>query len=467
MTIRRYTAGRLLKATGFRSLDATFSAAGTAFSALARTTMSLLAGQEQFGWVKGVDGYTAKMLDAGPGEIMGLLSLNEIVYACMRERMKVLISPTFLVERRLPDGTFATEPDHPLSGLIRRPAPNLDTASFWRCLEASYAGLGVVYLEPLLGTRSNGLRGLNPLNPAWIHEDVQNGVVVAYDWQPPEGEPVRFLPDQLIVRRSVDWANIPPLITALQAVDADEQASTFVAGFFGGGGVPSGIVKSSMEWTEERADDFRAAWMRRFTAGSRAPAILDSRIDSYTRIGVSLDEIDNQSVRTFIETRICMCFGVPPLIIYSYAGLLRAIESNLQEAWASFWDATALPLLREWADWITFGLLPFYELMDDITAGNVRARFDVSMIGPYQEDITAKVEMYRQGYDLGAVTMNELRGVMGMAAHPAGDVFKAPPAPPIPYQLPPANPRPADDQPDDEEGKALLLFPAPKAEVVQ
>ena len=35
-----------------------------------------------------------------------------------------------------------------------------------------------------------------------------------------------------------------------------------------------------------------------------------------------------------------MAFGVPPLIVYAYVGLLRATYSNLKEAWSSFWDAS-------------------------------------------------------------------------------------------------------------------------------
>ena len=72
--------------------------------------------------------------------------------------------------------------------------------------------------------------------------------------------------------------------------------------------------------------------------------------------------------------------------------------------------------------------------------GNVRCRFDPSGLGPYQEDVDAKIQLYRDAYDAGAITMNELRLVMGLAEHPDGDVFKAPPSPPVPWQLPPTEP---------------------------
>ena len=151
------------------------------------------------------------------------------------------------------------------------------------------------------------------------------------------------------MRRAVDWADVPPLVAALGAVEADQLSNDFMRGFFANAGVPSGIVKVRGSWSQTLTDAFRSTWMERFGPGGMSaggPAIFDENIESYTRLGVSLNELDNETLRMFIETRICMCFGVPPLIIYAYAGLLKATYSNLQEAWASFWDATALPCSR-------------------------------------------------------------------------------------------------------------------------
>jgi Phage portal protein len=263
-----------------------------------------------------------------------------------------------------------------------------------------------------------------------MHERYSEGILTGYDWMPPEAPTVHYQPDELIVRRAVDWADVPPMIAALGAVEADELSSTFLRTFFGNSAVPSGIVKVNSTWDEPKKDAFREAWSKRFgplTTSPGIPAIFDSDIDSYERIGVGLSEMDNQNVKVFLETRICMCFGISPLIIYSTAGLLRAIESNLQEAWESTWDATALPLLREWAEWITWAILTRFESRDDVLLGNVRCRFDPSGIGPYQEDVDAKITLYREGYEAGTVKLNEVRLVMGLPALPAaeGDVFKS------------------------------------------
>jgi hypothetical protein len=202
--------------------------------------------------------------------------------------------------------------------------------------------------------------------------------------------------------------------------------------------VPSGIVKVRGTWSETLTDAFRAKWMERFGPGGMnpgGPAIFDENIIDYTRLGVSLDEVDNESVRMFLETRICMCFGVPPLIIYAYAGLLKATYSNLQEAWSSFWDATALPLLREWADWVNWSLLIQYESPEAILLGDVRCRFEPAGLGPYQEDVAARVAQFLDAYKERAVTQNEYRLVLGLAPLPGGDVIDKAPAAPDPAAL--------------------------------
>ncbi len=109
--LKSFTRQRLVKAAQSRSRDATFSATGGMLRTLATQTLSLLQGKEVAGWAVGVDGYTARTLDTSPVSVLGQLTLNEIVYACMRERMKVLISPAFVVERRQADGTYVVEHD--------------------------------------------------------------------------------------------------------------------------------------------------------------------------------------------------------------------------------------------------------------------------------------------------------------------------------------------------------------------
>jgi phage portal protein BeeE len=241
MSITRFTAGRLTKAMTSRSTDATFSAIGGAMRGLAGRGLSLIQGRDVRGYAVGLDGYTARMLDPTPTTLLGQLSTNELVYACMRARMHMLIQPAFVVERRQADGTYLAEPEHDLTALLRRPGPNMDAPTLWKCFEASYASIGRLYIEPMR-TQRGRLGGLNPLNPTYMHEQIEQGQLQYYEWRPPDAPWIRYEPDQLIVRRAVDWADVPPMIAALGAVEADELSANFMRSFYAGNGVPSGII---------------------------------------------------------------------------------------------------------------------------------------------------------------------------------------------------------------------------------
>ena len=131
-----------------------------------------------------------------------------------------------------------------------------------------------------------------------------------------------------------------------------------------------------------------------------------------------------------------MVFGVPPLIVYAYVGLLRATYSNLKEAWGGFWDATMSPAFKEWRAFWTWALLPEFEDERDIQAERVRLHYDMTQVAALQEDVDAMQTRARANWSAGGITLNEYRAAIGYGARPGGDdVFAKPietPAPATP-----------------------------------
>src|SRR5580765_3249519 len=354
-------------------------------------------------------------LDYSRQNLLHLARTHEIVNACLRIRADRLIDPVLVVERTRDGENWEAERDHPLLSLARVPGDSLDTATFWRYLSICWDAVGAVYLEPI---KAGGLLvGVNPLDPQYV-TDVYSatGVLDTIEWYPGYGDRVIFQPNQLIVRRRPLDIDPAPLMAALRAVDQDLSFSDYVRAFFENSAVPSGIIRVHGDSSQESADLIRAKWMERFGHGGvmpNGPAVLDDNAE-YTQLGSKLGDLDNDVLRKEIESRIAMPFQVPPLIIYSYLGVTTATYSNLQEAWRSFWDSPVLPLLREWGDWLTRAILPFYEDPRDIYAGMVRARFDTGSIPALQEDTGPKVAMFLEAYKQGVVTVNEYRGVLGL-----------------------------------------------------
>jgi len=404
----------------------------------------------------------AAQLDYSRQHLLYLAGTHEMVNACLRIRADRLIDPVLVVERSTDGENWEQERDHPLLALARIPGETLDTASFWRFLSMSWDSVGAVYIEPIL--RDGLLVGMNPLNPQYVTEVYgATGRLETYEWYPGYGERVIFTPDQLIVRRRPLDIDPAPLMSALRAVEADLAFSEYVRSFFANSAVPSGIIRVHGSASQESADEIRARWMDRYGAlgtSQHGPAVLDDMAE-YQQVGSKLGDLDNDVLRKEIESRIAMPFQVPPLIIYSYLGITTATYSNLQEAWRSFWDSPVLPLLREWGDWLTRAVLPFYEPPQDIYAGLVRARFDTSTIPALQEDTGPRVAMFEAAYKQAVVSVNEYRIVLGIEPRdePGADDLGAlapPPPPPAPPAIT-AGPVPfsVGEQPPTEEQATL------------
>lgn len=420
-------AARTLLAWTGRTPDATLpltairGGGGTAISSLTDTQLHELT--------------AAPPLQTTPAALLNTARTSEIVNACLRVRADGLIAPVPVVERREADGSYTAIPDHPLIMLLRAPGPTLDPSTLWRTMSVSWDATGVVYLEPLY---ENGLLvGLNPLNPAAITEYPDR---IEYD----DGYVrVRFGRDELITRRTILWADPPPLYVALGAVAADQSMNEYIRAFFAFGGVPSGIIKVKGKLITGQAAGIRARWIRRFGGAATAqalglsadadedpfmggPAVLDETVD-YQRVGAQLDELQSKDLRGIAESRVTMAFGVPGLIIYSFTSGEQATYNNLGEAWASFWDSTMEPLVIEWQEWVNRVLLSQFETIADVLLGNVRFRFELKDVAAYQDDIAQQLKELRDAVKDGLATRNEYRDRARLPRDEAGgDVYLVP-----------------------------------------
>lgn len=394
-------------------------------------------------------------LDTSACNTLDIARMHEVVNACIRIRSDRLIETPLVVERSTDGVNFEAIPNHALNQLFRMPGPNLDSASLWRCMSVSYDTAGLVYLDPTFDLRGV-LKGFNPLDPCAVTERFYGTQLAYIDYRTESGQLVRYGPNDLVMRRRVFWADVPPVWSALRAVDEDLSSSNYIRSFFRNGGVPSGVLNVDGYMSKTNADAYALDWASQFGQGGvrqNGVAVLDKLV-TYQEVGSKLNEIENEPLRKFIESRIAMPFGVPPLIIYSYLGLASSTYSNLKEAWDSFWDATVTPYLNEWASWITRTILPAYEDAQEIAAGRVRARFDTTGLGPYQEDVTQKSAIAKDGFEQGVLSVNERRQAMGYDPidDPAADEIAALQAPePEPQELPPAEPAAAEAAADAAE----------------
>lgn len=347
---------------------------------------------------------------------------NEVVYACISTKQRTAVDPRLYVERLQNDDQWAEVDGHPLRRLIMKPNPDMDEINFWQWFIASRETCGEFYAEIVRATKTGPPVELYPLNPALV-DPIPNsdGTIGAYQWK--LGYLKQIIPaEDMLVYRNVDignrWRGLSPLSVALGAVGGDIAQTDYVNEFFRVGGIPAGLMTiKGRTVTPLEAEEIREKWRAKFSpsmGGNMTDiAVMDENAE-FQVLGSKLDELSSEELRGVAESRICMVFGVPPLVIYAYIGMLRSIQSNLREAWSQFWESTLTPEYRAMRQWLTTRMLPEYESDDLVMGERVRCQWDMSQVAALQDDVDAIQKRARENYTAGGITRNEFRAVIGL-----------------------------------------------------
>lgn len=361
------------------------------------------------------------------------MSLNELVYACIAVKATAARDPRLTVQVQKTSGgklTYEEQPGHPFRSLIMRPNDRMTEGDLMRAMIVSWdiSNPRRFYCEKEY--KSSLLIGLHPLNPSLMRPKYSHArrELIGYEWS--DGSTRRdYALDELLIRSAPAWYDPPPLVAALGATESDTAQTDYVRAFFENGGVPPGLLKYNMPLNDDKRDEIRDKWRSRY--GNRFGrnhdiGVLDTNVE-WQETGATLDKLQSQTLRSVAESRICMVFGVPPLIVYAYVGLLRATYSNLGEAWRGFWDATMSPTFKELRDFWTWGLLSEFEEEADIRSERVRLAYDMSTVAALQEDVDAIQKRSEAAWRAGGITRAEYRQALGQQADP-GDAFYLLPA---------------------------------------
>lgn len=352
---------------------------------------------------------------------------NELAFACIAVRSGAAQDPRLLVQRRTNDAdgtiTYETIEDHLFRSLIARPNKDMTESDLMRAAIVSWdiSNPRRFYCEK---TRVNGLlKELTPLNPQFMTpKKGARGDTIGYLWNDGSYRQEYAL-DDLVIRSAPVWYDPPPLVAAGGSIGSDISQTDYVRTFFENGGTPPGFLKYQQPLKQWQKDDIRAQWRNIYGnagGGQFDVGVLDLSAD-YQQLGSRLDTLASEVLRSVSESRVCMVFGVPPLIIYAYVGLIRATYSNLKEAWASFWDATMSPLFREWRDFWMWNLLSEYEYEEDIRSGAIRLIYDLSQVAALQDDVDKAQDRARKNFAVRGITRNEFRADIGKPPDPSPD----------------------------------------------
>ena len=404
-----------------------------------------------------IDLPTAPLLDVTPLSLGRYASKSEVVYACIEKKAQVACDPELVLQTMNSKGEWERVDQHPALDVLMNPNPHDDWEGLLKTWVSSENIAGWFVAEIVPNGAGQPVQ-LYPLRPDCIHVVYVRGskgnVVDYYSYQV-NGYEVRYKPEELLIHRRHGlgsmYSGLSPLAVALSSVDADIAATEYVRDFFNNDGTPAGILKiTGRNLSDDEAQRMQQKWKSNYSRNGKnrgGIAILDERA-AYETVGAKLNELNSESLTSIDETRICMAFGVPPVLIGAYVGLRNVNQrASFKGAMEEFWMNTMSPELKAIRNFLTRKYLVLFEGEEKIKSGKIRFFWDITSVDALQEDIDAIHDRIALGYKTGFYKLDEARAAVNLdpvGEENGGEEFYKAPAPTAPGQ------QEEEDEPKDE-----------------
>lgn len=348
---------------------------------------------------------------------------NAIIFACITEISTSASEPPLQAMRQRGDEAVLLPMTDPLSLLMAQPNPEQSRYELLSLLTTHLHVAGNAYLHKVRARNGKPVQ-LWPLRPDRIEiKPGRNGLVESYAYSV-GGQPT-FIPVEDVVHFTMhpdpldDYYGLSPIAVLARFGDLDNSATDFLRAFFLNAGVPGGLLtfKSGRVGKDER-ERVRQSWRDQFSTskGWHDVGVMDADVE-YTQIGSEPRSLDLSRVWGVTESRICMVFGVPAVLVGAWIGLQNSTFANYETAQKSLWQETLSPFYVRLADKLTIGVASEF-------GADRLIRFDLSQVRAFQEAQSVKEERALKAWDAGLVTMNQASVALGYPESPDGNVRK-------------------------------------------
>jgi HK97 family phage portal protein len=315
-------------------------------------------------------------------------NINALIYSAIMYKVRSLYQVPLIAVRGDPGHPDALPPEHPLSKLVTRPNLHQSFAEFQGQNETYLNVDGNAYILFLRDLSTQVPEAMFSLRPDRVfivpmrNKNVSDGesslgsiggMTVAYLYVPEgksqfmrlsvnerlekleKGEVLPILPENMMHVKFPNPADplegmgygMSPILPAAKTTDVDNKTTDFLKLFYDNGTMMQGIVSYDVPMDQSTMARVRETWMERFGGYQKWPeiAVLDQG-GKYTRVAPTFDEMGFGEIDERSEARILGPFGVPPILIGSRLGLLRATYSNALQARQLVWEDTLVPEAR-------------------------------------------------------------------------------------------------------------------------
>lgn len=352
---------------------------------------------------------------------------NAAVFACLSTHAFTFPEPPLIVWDS-DDDSARPVLNHPIRQLIRHPNPDMGEAELMSAVISWLALGGNCYLHKLRN-RSGRVIGLRPYHDGVMRAepaDVDDAESwIAHYWFRLKNGDEREVPREDVIHLkwpfldpAEPWRAMAPIVAAAREVDADNEATRYVAALLANDATPRTVITQSPQQalTPDEVSRMRTEFAQRHGGDNRGGVAVLEAGASVQRLGLSMSELDFAALHDIPEQRICAVLRVPS----SVAGLGDdPTYSNSEEAWNRFTRDTRVPLWRAVASEIEADLGPEF-------GNGVAVRFDLRKVAALQEDENARAQRVIAGFTTGLIGFYEGRAALGLAEQPGqGELFVA------------------------------------------
>jgi HK97 family phage portal protein len=375
------------------------------------------------------------------------------VYGCTRCISEDIAGLDLLVRRRLPNGGWMIEYDHPLMALFGNPNRWQTPFEFLAYVLTCYCLRGNAFV-----VISRDLDGrpieLIPVSPDRVTIRISE---LGYIWYLVNsrhiGYGVLVPPDDMMHLKNISidgYLGLSPIACAQDVIGLALATQQHGSVLFRQGGQINGVLQFPGKLGKEATDNVAQSW--RDTHGGVQNAhkiVVLEEGGKFEKVGMTNEDAQFLATRQFQVVDICArIYRVPP---HKLGELGRATFANLEQQQQQYIDDGLRPITTRWEQ------LARQQLLFDDERGQRQVIFDFSSL--LRGDQKTRYEAYQIALLNGFMNRNEVRALESMNPVPGGDQYRVPlntadPMHPenIPQQIPvdPGNDGGGDDAQDGD-----------------
>jgi HK97 family phage portal protein len=324
-------------------------------------------------------------------------------------------------------GTAASLPLHPYrrgdetrrpvtSGTAARllddPHPDLTPFELWETTYGHLCLWGNAYFR-VLRNRLGQPRELWPIHPSQVRvgRDSMSALKV-YEVTDDNGDPEPHTDQTILHVPGFGYdgvCGVSPIRAARQGIGLALAAEEYGARLFGNGSLATGILQTEQRLPQDKADMLKRRWesKARGLANAHSAIVLDSGA-KFQQLTIPPEDAQFIESRRFQITEAGRLFGVPPFLM---------METEKSTSWGTGLEQQAI-------GWVKFDLRRYLIRFEQrvtrlLHPDNVFCRYAVE--GLLRGDSQARAQFYKQMWDLGAYSTNDILELEDRAPVDGGD----------------------------------------------